>query len=92
MPGALSLPFTSLVQADDVTTFKSASEIRDAFKDAGTNTPSQHILPTIPCNSLSLHTFFLNRYYLWFTGRINMRVWCISGCISVRDGLVRDGI
>ena len=40
MPGALSLPFTSLVQADDVTTFKSASEIRDAFKDAGTT----HIL------------------------------------------------
>ena len=39
MPGALSLPFTSLVQADDVTTFKSASEIRDALKDAGTTYP-----------------------------------------------------
>ena len=35
MPGSLNLPFTMLVKEDDVTTFKSPQEIRDAFKDAG---------------------------------------------------------
>ena len=35
MPGSLNLPFTMLVKEDDVTTFKSPTEVRDAFKDAG---------------------------------------------------------
>ena len=35
MPGALSLPFTTLVKENDVTSFKSAVEVRDAFKDVG---------------------------------------------------------
>lgn len=34
MPGALNLPFTALLQ-EDLTTFKSPVEIRDAFKEAG---------------------------------------------------------
>lgn len=35
IPGSLNLPFTVLVKDDDVTTFKSPEEIRDAFRDAG---------------------------------------------------------
>lgn len=35
MPGALSLPFTALVQSDDVTTFRSLAEIEQAFEAAG---------------------------------------------------------
>lgn len=35
IPGSLNLPFTSIVQADDVTSFRSPVEIRDAFVDAG---------------------------------------------------------
>lgn len=35
MPGSLNLPFTMLVQDDDFTKFRSPTEIRDAFKDAG---------------------------------------------------------
>ena len=35
MPGALSLPFTSLVKSDDVTSFKSLPEIEQAFEAAG---------------------------------------------------------
>lgn len=34
MPGALNLPFTTLLEGD-LTTFKSPVEIRDAFKEAG---------------------------------------------------------
>ena len=34
MPGALNLPFTTLLK-EDLTTFKSPVEIRDAFKEAG---------------------------------------------------------
>ncbi len=33
--GSLSLPFTALVKPDDVTTFRSKKEIRDAFVEAG---------------------------------------------------------
>jgi len=35
IPGSLSLPFTALVTADDMTKFRSKEEIRDAFVDAG---------------------------------------------------------
>jgi thiosulfate/3-mercaptopyruvate sulfurtransferase len=35
MPGALSLPFNLLLKDDDVTTFKTPSEIRDVFKESG---------------------------------------------------------
>ena len=35
MPGALNLPFTMLVKEDDVTSFRSAVEVRDAFKEVG---------------------------------------------------------
>lgn len=35
MPGSLSLPFTSLVLSDDVTTFKILREIEQVFDDAG---------------------------------------------------------
>ena len=35
MPGALNLPFTMLMQEDDVTSFRSAVEVRDVFKEVG---------------------------------------------------------
>lgn len=35
IPGSLSLPFSALVKEGDPTTFKSLSEVRDAFIDAG---------------------------------------------------------
>lgn len=35
IPGALSLPFTALVQPDDATQFRPLPEIRDAFADSG---------------------------------------------------------
>lgn len=35
IPGSLNLPFTSIVQPDDVTKFRSLPEIRAAFDDAG---------------------------------------------------------
>jgi thiosulfate/3-mercaptopyruvate sulfurtransferase len=35
IPGSLNLPFSLLVEADDMTKFKTPADIRDAFKDAG---------------------------------------------------------
>lgn len=35
IPGSLNLPFSLLVEDDDVTKFKDPADIRDAFKDAG---------------------------------------------------------
>jgi thiosulfate/3-mercaptopyruvate sulfurtransferase len=35
IPGSLNLPFTTIVTADDVTKFKSLTEVRDQFRDAG---------------------------------------------------------
>lgn len=35
IPGSLNVPFTAIVTADDVTKFKSLTEVRDQFRDAG---------------------------------------------------------
>jgi 3-mercaptopyruvate sulfurtransferase SseA len=35
IPGSLNLPFTAIVKDDGITSFKSESEIRLAFEEAG---------------------------------------------------------
>ena len=51
MPGALNLPFTKLVAADDVTHFRSPDELRAAFDEAGIVLGTS----TLSYSSLSLH-------------------------------------